>query len=1061
MRTLAAKVVRRARRTAPARAVADALRPRRSAAAIRASGLFDEEWYREQLPEPLPAGADPVDHYVRVGWKRGLSPNPCFSPGWYLEKQPVLRRDGVEPFSHYVRRGARRRLWPHPLFDAEGYTAQVPESLEHRGGPLGHYLESGWRQGREPHPLFDSEVHRRAHPDVEGPPFADFARRTARAYRRSRGHADYPRTVPAFDTEEARRFARRVIAEFAGSGQPAPLVTVIVPTKDRARSVVETVRSVLGQTYQHWQLVVVDDGSTDGTADALAPFLADERVEYVRRDVAGGVARARNDGLRLARGDYVAYLDSDNTWVPDFLEVMVAFVVPRRIRFAYAVSELREQPGGQGRLAYRGAVAPFDAAALRERNYIDCIVVLHERSLAEEVGGFDENLRRMVDWDLFIRMSHVTEFVPVPFVATVYDAWEVRDDRITISEPWGFRFVIKSKYMLDWAAAERSLPDRVPGLTSVVVHARPGVDGLAVDLGRLDAVTPPGVEVVLVDTGHSEQDAAVLALLEDRYPRARVVRVSEPVSLEVAHNIGAVAARGEHLVFLLDGTWVDEGWLPPLLAPLAARTAAVTQPRVLTQAGVVASAGLAFSRGGLSHHLFRGFPGDGPEVMAPAARSALPPLALAVRAEDFVGVRGFDPILVNDVDSGDFSLRIAASTGRPLCYVPASMVALPPNTAQRKGKAATDQGRDNRTLVLQRWRAKVPCDDERVWGDAGYRIVGYADDQASGSGAAGAFEPIVVRERPGRPLRWAIKTGIPTVGRRQGWGDWHFALALKASLERLGQEVVIDFKNAWHRPTSHLDDVALVLRGVTDYAVQPQHTNVMWLISHPERVTAREAATFDAVFAASTTFAERFSAQHGVPVHPLLQCTDPERFRPQPPDRDRAHELLFVGNARGVRPSVAAALAAGLEPAVYGVRWKGLVPAHLWKGSHIPNEQLPAVYCAAGAVLNDHWEDMQRDGFLSNRLFDLAACGARVVSDEVPGLHDVFGDVVLTYSTPDELAAAVRVHLQEGEDRAAARQALSDRVRREHSFDARAASLVEAVTRLRAQSAGSPGASAG
>jgi glycosyltransferase involved in cell wall biosynthesis len=1050
VKNLARKVLRRVRRIPPIKSAADAMRPRRAVTAIRASGLFDEGWYLEQLDEPLPAGTDPVAHYVRHGARRGLAPSPCFIPSWYLERRPALRKAGVEPFMHFVTRGARRGEPPHPVFDAKRYRDLHPESVQHPGGPLGHYLAVGWRQGAEPHRLFDTEAYLAAHPDVEGPAFLHFARRAGRAYRAQSGYADYPRTVAEFDEPESEGFKQKVLTEFATSGMPSPLVSVIIPTKDRAASVLEAVRSVQAQTYTNWQLIVVDDGSTDGTEDALAPLLEDQRIEYLRRERPGGVAAARNAGLARARGEYVAYLDSDNTWLPDFLAVMVAYVVPRGIRFGYAVSELREQPGGKGRLAYRGATGPFDAGALRERNFIDCIVVLHERSLVEEVGRFDESLRRMVDWDLFIRMSRITEFVPVPFVATVYDAWEDRDDRITISEPWGYRFVIKAKSMLDWIAAAEGLPSRTPGLTSVVLHAAGDVQDVVPCLDRLYEGTKDDVEVVVVDAGRTEGDAAFLQLLQARFERLQLIRVAEAVSKELASNLGAISTRGEYLAFLLHGTWVDDDWLAPLKVHLADGSASAVQPRVLTGSGIVASAGLGFARGGISYHLFRGFPGDAPEVLRETARPALAPLGLVVRADDFVAVRGFDPILVNDTDTGDFSLRLAHHTGRPSQYVPNSMVALPTAATTRVGPSARRQLMDNRTIVLERWQSRVPAESDHVWLGAGLKVVGYEDAVGEPTHrGVGGIEPIVVRDRDPRPLRWAIKTGVPTVARRQSWGDWHFALALKDALERLGQEVVVDCKRAWHRPSTHLDDVALVLRGVSEYAVSPQHINVMWMISHPERVTAQEAATYDAVFVASPSVATRFTASRGIPAQPLLQCTDPSRFRPVPPDPYRAHDLLFVGNARGVRPSVQAALDAGLEPAVYGVRWQNIVPPHLWKGPYLPNEDLAAVYCAAGAVLNDHWEDMRRDGFLSNRLFDLAACGARVISDKVPGLNDTFGDVILTYETHADVATAVKAHLNECEKRAAARLALSEYVRRVHSFDARARTLVDTVNRLR------------
>lgn len=102
-------------------------------------------------------------------------------------------------------------------------------------------------------------------------------------------------------------------------------------------------------------------------------------------------------------------------------------------------------------------------------------------------------------------------------------------------------------------------------------------------------------------------------------------------------------------------------------------------------------------------------------------------------------------------------------------------------------------------------------------------------------------------------------------------------------------------------------------------------------------------------------------------------------------------------------------------------------------------------------MLNDHWAEMRAWGLVSNRLFDAAACGARIISDPIDGLEEIFGDVVLTASTPEEMQRAVEIHRSETPERAEARLALAEAVRREHSFDARAARLSERVREVLAE----------
>lgn len=365
----------------------------------------------------------------------------------------------------------------------------------------------------------------------------------------------------------------------------------------------------------------------------------------------------------------------------------------------------------------------------------------------------------------------------------------------------------------------------------------------------------------------------------------------------------------------------------------------------------------------------------------------------------------------------------------------------------------TVSSRDNVRFLREAWerRAVGTRADARLAEDA-LTVLGLLQEDRSAEPA----HPLLVRQREDRPLRWAIKIGASEVVTREHWGDWHFAMALRDSLERLGHHVTIDCRDRWYRPTSHLDDVVLVLRGLSYYEVSPQQINVSWVISHPELVSARELDAYDLAFGASTRWCERTSRRSSTPVELLLQCTDHRRFHPVEPDPERRHELLAVANARGGTPprpraAVEAALRAGLVPAVYGLRWKGLLPAGAWRGPYIPNDDLPAVYGAAGAVLNDHWDDMRENGLLSNRLFDLAACDARVISDHLPEIADVFGDVVATFRRPEEIPALLRRHLEESPERREARQALGEHVRREHTFDARARVLSERVLEAHAR----------
>lgn len=1016
---------------------------------VRNSGLFDPAWYRTQVDLADDGDDACVRHYVREGAALGLSPHPAFVGEWYVGRlrrlggYAQLRKVGRAPLLHYLTVGAARQVSPHPGFDPAQYAQEHPEASREEAGPLAYFLREGVGEAQD---VADDETYRGTpEPRRRGrEEFLASARAAAEAVRDSRGHGHEQRESESHDDAAEERLKAGLLNTPL---EETPLVSVVIPTKDRAEMVSRAVASVLAQTYPHWQLVLVDDGSEDGTREALSEALADPRVVYVRHDTARGVAAARNSGLQRAEGRYVAYLDSDNTWHPDFLELMVRFMTRGGHRAAYAMSRLVDR---DGRVLYRGR--EFSREALREQNYIDCIVLVHERELLEAAGGFDETLRRNVDWELFIRLADQCDFAYLPVVATEYDVWEERTDRITTEEPFTYRFVVRQRALVDW----RSFRARTPGdegVVSVVLAATGEADLVASAALRAVRTATSPVDVVIVDSRMDDGETTRLRLLLEPHPEIRVHRLTQELPVEVARNVGATLTRGDTLVFLDERAWCEPGWDGPLVEALD--DFSTVQPVLLDEAGTVWCAGLAFLDGGHAVRPYGGLAGDAPEVRRTRRVDAAANACVAVRTVDFGRVEGFDPLHANHHEGGGLSLRVSAATGREAACAGASTVALREPLDPEHGRHAKGEQRHNARLQRDRWGGR-PSTLPDLLAEDGYRMLGLVPDEPpSGAGA-----PLLVHDRPERPLRWAIKIGAPDVPERQAWGDWHFAEALRDSLTRLGHEVAIDCHDAWYRPSGHLDDVVLALRGITRYDPNPLHTNLLWVISHPDRVTTGELESFDGVFGASGRWCRRVSRTLGRPVAELLQCTDHRRFHPVEPDPQRRHDVLVVANARGKggrsRPGIDAALSAGVVPAVYGERWGGVLPPHAWKGHHIPNDELPAVYAAAGVVLNDHWEDMREEGLLSNRLFDLAACNARVLSDHLPEIPDVFGDAVLTWRTADEIPAKVRMHLEETEDRRRAREELGERVRREHTFDARARELSAHVRELRAQRTPAP-----
>ncbi len=309
-----------------------------------------------------------------------------------------------------------------------------------------------------------------------------------------------------------------------------------------------------------------------------------------------------------------------------------------------------------------------------------------------------------------------------------------------------------------------------------------------------------------------------------------------------------------------------------------------------------------------------------------------------------------------------------------------------------------------------------------------------------------------IRGSRSRELRWTIVTSAPKGPAGEQWGDTWFARDLADALRRAGQRVGVVSRVGADSARRGDDDVVVVLRGLREVRPPQDRRSVwlLWVISHPELVTEDEIRGYDAVFVAS----ESWKPPGGGEVTPLLQATAPQRFRPDAAQPDSGAAILFVGSTRGqFRPAVRAALRSSRasELSVFGVGWEEFLPTERIAGTFVPNDALPVAYAGAGIVLNDHHTDMAQAGFLSNRLFDAVACGARVLSDRARGLHDIFGSAVVTYDDEDDLARLLDQPMDQIFAGREERVRQAQRIAEQHSFDARAAVLIERVARMRGQ----------
>lgn len=190
-----------------------------------------------------------------------------------------------------------------------------------------------------------------------------------------------------------------------------PLVSVIIPTFNRARFVGRAIDSVLSQTFQDFELIVVDDGSTDGTAELLSKNYPNIRI-FLQPN--RGVASARNLGIRNASGELIAFLDSDDEWLPRKLEKQVSLYDSHEPFFICHSDEIWIRNGCElkQQAKHKKQGGRFFERAL-ERCLISPSSVIISRALLDKVGLFDESLLAAEDYDMWLRITafHTVRFV--------------------------------------------------------------------------------------------------------------------------------------------------------------------------------------------------------------------------------------------------------------------------------------------------------------------------------------------------------------------------------------------------------------------------------------------------------------------------------------------------------------------------------------------------------------------------------------------------------------------------------------------------------------------------
>lgn len=985
---------------------------------ISATELFDIEYYYKQCPKLRTTGEDPLDHYLREGVSNELYPNRYFIPREYRTLHKDVADSGTEPFFHYIKSGA-----------IEGRRYRCTESREKTETPYFRYM------------VLNSVL---------------INWKTQQTLNRSKD-----------------------------------LVSIIIPIYGQTELTKSCLDSLINvRTKADFEVICVDNGSEESIKTLLKQFSqSDKRIKVITNRENYNFALGCNLGFANSKGARVIFLNNDTTVTDYWLDELVSPLVESRVAavqpkllypdqrvqnvgvvFApnqtlgypiYADFNSDEECVSYKRdyqaitaacLAVRAVdfarVKGFDPLFINGQEDIDfCLrltsgsdrvcryhadsVVIHHESKTPGRGTFIAlNRKNFTErWKEKIKADDFKYYSEDKYRITEY----VKDNQDFTGMGIGiFRPVLEKmkihNILYRWdSIRESNLTKMVDQLYSknislykdkLVSIIMPTFNRGHIISKAIDSVmqqTHANYELLICDDGSNDNTEEIVS----KYTwdqRIKYCKVNH-VGVSGARNKGLDQAKGDVITYLdSDNTW-NIDFLKKIIVVMdqGKLDAAYSSIKVLNDLEETVC--------------YRGDSFDWNECLK----------------ENYIDMNAFSHIGVNDSGRGlrfdeslkrlvdwDFILRITKNA--KVCHIPylgvnyydgehyeritrteylGDKLAAMQDAIRQKHRS--EEGKYDRStnpdLIAEALLSSGPPDKKQHSLDAS----------------------LILQQR--KALNFRIKIGCPNLLVSHEWGDYHFAMAMKRSIEKLNHRCVVDCLDTWNVPDSRQADVVIVLRGLSRYTPKEGQINLMWNISHPDKIDIDEYSEYDHVFVASTPYSKKLQKQSSVPVSALLQCTDPELFKPVA-ELKHHHQVLFVGNSRNVyRKIVKDAVQVDLPLTVYGTRWEQFIPKKYLGGDHVRNEELADYYASAGVVLNDHWDTMREYGFLSNRLFDAAACAATVVSDEIEGLHSIFDNGILTYNSPEQLKEICR--LAPAQNTISQRLALAEKIRTEHSFDSR------------------------
>jgi GT2 family glycosyltransferase len=479
-----------------------------------------------------------------------------------------------------------------------------------------------------------------------------------------------------------------------------PLISLVMPTyKTDPKYLREAVDSVRSQHYPEWELIVVDDGSEDVALEqTMSSYGGDPRIRFrpLRENV--GISAATNAGLELCQGEFVGFLDHDDTLTPDaLLRVAQALAADPELDVVYSDSDKLTIGGVRADPFLKPDWSPVYALGAM---YIGHLLIVRT-SVAEAAGGFDSAFDKIQDFEFMLRVSERTD--RIHHIPQILYHWRAIPGSIAAGAEE------KSGVPELQARAVSAHLERLGLPARAAPHA--AIPHRAVLVPANGSAPQPKVSVIVAARGAGTGLERLRRSLEmTDYPDFETIAIGEGSRAE-AHNAGAARASGSYLCFLAPDTEiVESGWLSQLVLHAALPDVAAVGPKLVRPDGRVEQAGIAIGLRDPAAPMLAGVDaeGDGYYGALPCSRevSGLSAECMLVARGDFEREGGFSDLYAHEYEDLDLCRRLARS-GRKCAYAATATV------LTHRSEAARRTGSDivDRALFVDTWYDELLAGD--------------------------------------------------------------------------------------------------------------------------------------------------------------------------------------------------------------------------------------------------------------------------------------------------------------------------------------------------------------